>query len=93
MQDEGVSPDVANFMLISKACCNIGYDIEFVKKIHHEVSKQGLLEKDIALGTALLNTYRKWEVFDRLWIRHLLAWNALITVYTRVGNVIIFELF
>ena len=91
MQDEGICPTVVTISCVLKACIIVG-SLEIVEEIHAEVRKQGLLQKDIVLGTTLLDMYAKCgaldkarEVFERLPGRDVVSWNALISGYDRHG--------
>jgi pentatricopeptide repeat protein len=74
-----------------KDCGCIG-SLQKGEQIHAQVSIQGLVEKDIVLGNALVDMYAKCgalvkaqEVFDTLPVRDTIAWTALITGYARYG--------
>ena len=54
----GISPDMVTFICILKACGSTGA-IEKGKQIHHVIYSKGFLEKDIMLGTALVDMYVK----------------------------------
>ena len=58
MQRQGVSPDVITFVCILKECCSIRA-FEKGKAIHVEILKEGLLEKHVLVGNALVNMYTK----------------------------------
>ncbi|KAI5065495.1 hypothetical protein GOP47_0020190 [Adiantum capillus-veneris] len=92
MQYEGVCPDVVTYMGILKACSVIGA-IDKGKHIHDEISRQGLLEHNVALGGALVDMYAKCgalpqaqSVLEKLPSRNLIAWNALIGGYAQKGQ-------
>ena len=91
MQDTGVSPDNVTFISLLKACGTTG-SLEIGKDIDKTVRKQGLAQKDIMLGTALVDMYSRCgamekaqEVFEHLQVQDLVAWTALIAGYTRNG--------
>jgi hypothetical protein len=91
MQDEGTAPNAITFASMLKACGCIG-SLQKGEQIHAQVSIQGLVEKDIVLGNALVDMYAKCgalvkaqEVFDTLPVRDTIAWTALITGYARYG--------
>ena len=92
MQDEGYSPDVVTFICVLKACCSIGF-LEIGEEIHAKVNMEGLLQKDVVLGTALVDMYAKsgvirkaQEVFDSLPNRNVVTWNSLLTGYAQLGQ-------
>ena len=91
MRDEGPPPNRATFISVLKACGSIGA-AQMGQEIHAEIGKQGLLEKDIVLGTALVDMYAKCGmlekaqgVFDKLPAHNVVTWNALISGYTQHG--------
>ena len=62
------------------------------KQIHAEVLQEGLLHRNVYLGTALITMYARFgqvsksrEVFDELRVRNVVSFNALITGYVRLG--------
>ncbi|KAH7438079.1 hypothetical protein KP509_04G000300 [Ceratopteris richardii] len=92
MQFEGVLPDMVAFLLGLKACTAIGAT-ETGINIHVEIERQGLLEKDCSLGTALVDMYGKCglpskaqQVFDRLQGWDVVTCNALMTGYAQLGQ-------
>ena len=92
MRKEGLSPDAITFTCILKSCGEIG-DVDKGKQIHEEISKSGLLEKDIMLGTALVDMYAKCgvpikaqNVLENLPFRNTVSWNALIAGYAQRGQ-------
>ncbi|KAH7428142.1 hypothetical protein KP509_10G077700 [Ceratopteris richardii] len=92
MKREEVSPDSVTFMGVLKACSSMGA-MEMGEKLHHEITKQGLLACDEILGTALLNMYAKCgalakahQVFEQLPVRNLVTWSALIAGHVEKGE-------
>ncbi|KAI5069870.1 hypothetical protein GOP47_0016171 [Adiantum capillus-veneris] len=93
MQEEGLSPNAVTFICIFKACGSIPA-LQKGEEIHAEVDKQRLLEKDIMLGTALVDMYAKCgalakalKAFDDLPRRNVVSWNVLIAGYAQQGHV------
>jgi pentatricopeptide repeat protein len=89
MRREGLSPNAVTFICVLKACGNLKA-IEKGKQIHEEILKSGLLEKDVALGSALVDMYAKCgmvmkaqQVLEKLPIRNAISWCALIAGYAR----------
>ena len=87
MQLEGASPDAITFLCNLKACSNMGA-IEKGHEIHINMEKRGLIRMDIALGNTLVDMYAKCgslatagQVFEKLCVRNVVSWNALITGY------------
>lgn len=92
MQAEGVSPSAITFVSSLKAAVGMG-DMEKVEFIHNEMERQGFLGKDPAIGTSLIKLYAKCgllvkaqQVFDKLCIRDVVAWTALIAGYSEHGQ-------
>ena len=89
MQGEGLSPNGITFLCIVKACGSIGA-LDKGKQIQEEVVSRGLLEKDIVIGTALVDMYAKCgdltkaqEFLEQLPIRNVVSWSALISGYAQ----------
>ncbi|KAI5058862.1 hypothetical protein GOP47_0027032 [Adiantum capillus-veneris] len=92
MQSEGVSPNVATYMCVLKACGGIGAG-DKGQTIHAEINRQGLLETNVLVGGALLDMYAKCgllikaqDVFDSLQVRDAVSWTALIAGYSDHGH-------
>ncbi|KAI5080114.1 hypothetical protein GOP47_0005593 [Adiantum capillus-veneris] len=92
MQREGISPNSVTYTCILKACARMRA-IDKGKKIHEEISKQGLLEHDIILSTALVDMYAKCGclpqaqgVLEKLPSRSVVSWNALVAGYAQQGH-------
>ena len=92
MQSEGFSADGITFSCILKACGNT-WAIGKGKYIHEVIVSRNLLEKDAALGNALVDMYAKFgmltkanQVLEQLSLRDIVSWNALITGYAQQGD-------
>ncbi|KAI5057915.1 hypothetical protein GOP47_0027930 [Adiantum capillus-veneris] len=92
MLDGAISPDAITIICALKACGSLG-NIEKGKEIHAEVCRHGLSQKDMKIGTALVDMYAKCgvlpkaqEVFDELTARDVVTWNALISGYAQNGH-------
>lgn len=88
MQLECILPNSVSFACTLKACGDIGATLKG-EEIHARVERKGVLAKDAIVATALVDMYAKvgllvnaQEVFDKLPIRDVATWNALITGYT-----------
>lgn len=89
MQVEGVAPNALTFACGLKACGNVGA-LDKGEEIHVEIADRGLSQKNVFLGSALINMYAKCglleqarEVFDELPVRDVACWNAMITAYAQ----------
>ncbi|KAI5062550.1 hypothetical protein GOP47_0023089 [Adiantum capillus-veneris] len=83
MQSEGYCPDRITFLSLLKACGGMRA-ADGGQATHSAIVRVGLLEKDLAIGTALLDMYAKCamlaeaqEVFDTLVTHDIVSWNAL----------------
>ena len=72
MQLDGVSPDGITFVCILKACSSLGATSKGIE-IHVEIERQGLIERDILVGSTLVDMYARCgslvkahQVFDKL---------------------------
>ena len=91
MQNDGISPNAATFILCLRACGNIGAP-EKGEKIHRQIIRRGLLEQDISLGNAIIDMYMKCgsiamaqDVFKELPSRDVISWTTLIAGYVEHG--------
>ncbi|KAH7387961.1 hypothetical protein KP509_16G050700 [Ceratopteris richardii] len=92
MQADNIQPNTVTFLCSLKACGNV-VAIDKGIEIHAEIERQGLLERDPAVGTALVDMYAKCglleivhQVFHRLPFRDGICWTALMTAYAQVGE-------
>ncbi|KAH7296863.1 hypothetical protein KP509_26G041700 [Ceratopteris richardii] len=92
MRKEGKHPDAVTYACILKAC-GMTNEIRRGEQIHDEVVNQGMLCKNVVLGTALVDMYAKCgllmkaeEVLQELSNRGVVSWNALITGYAQQGK-------
>jgi pentatricopeptide repeat protein len=93
MLNEGFLPDAVTFTCILKACGST-QSIEKGIKIHDDIVHRGLLQKDVVLGTALVDMYVKCghlskaqEAHDELPVQDSISWSALIGGYVQQGKV------
>ena len=92
MQNEGHSPNSVTFVCLLKACANIRA-VEKGEKIHEQIVSGNWVEKDIALGTALIHMYSKCgmlrkarEILEGFPVRNAASWNALTSGYAEHGQ-------
>ncbi|KAI5072782.1 hypothetical protein GOP47_0012888 [Adiantum capillus-veneris] len=89
MQLGGYYPNAVTFKCVLKACGSIGASEEGLK-LHLQIAKEGLMESDLALGTALMDMYASCgmlpeaqSVFDQFNNQDIVSWNALMTGYSQ----------
>jgi pentatricopeptide repeat protein len=93
MHCEGLVPNAITFVCFLRACCDVGL-IHKGERVHAKiVHTEGLLQKDVLLGTALIDMYAKCgsvvraqAVFDALSVRNVASWSALIAAYSQLGK-------
>ncbi|KAI5058841.1 hypothetical protein GOP47_0027011 [Adiantum capillus-veneris] len=92
MQRDDVSPNAVTFVCIMKAC---GLTRAIIKgqEIHAHISRHALLQKNLVIGNSLVDMYAKWglitksrEVFDKLSVRDVNSWNAMIPGYAKLEH-------
>jgi pentatricopeptide repeat protein len=91
LQSEGMlQADSVTFVGAFNACASIGA-LEQGRRIHLQTIQSGC-ESDVFVGSSLLNMYAKCgsiedarKVFDRMPIRDVVAWNAMIVGYVKCG--------
>ncbi|KAI5076871.1 hypothetical protein GOP47_0008936 [Adiantum capillus-veneris] len=89
MQLEGFYPDAVTYVCMLKAFGSLR-DFDKGQEIHARLIRDGLLEINVHVGTALVDMYGKCgclskaqEVFDKLPDRNVISWTALIIGYTQ----------
>eukprot|EP00250_Pteridium_aquilinum_P016131 c22959_g2_i1 orf=717-2639(+) len=90
MQVEGVPMNTFTYVCSLKACGGVG-DITRGLKLHVEISKDGL-EGNVHVCSTLVDMYAEFgllvearRVLNKLPVRHVVSWNALITGYVEHG--------
>ncbi|KAH7365196.1 hypothetical protein KP509_18G013300 [Ceratopteris richardii] len=93
MKSEGIKPSPVTYACSLIACGSAGAADKGIG-IHEEVKSKGLLEKNLFVGSALVDMYVKCglldkaqDLFDVLPMRNVVTWCALITGYTQLGRV------
>ncbi|KAI5058786.1 hypothetical protein GOP47_0026956 [Adiantum capillus-veneris] len=93
MEIAGLSPDAVTYACILKACASIGA-AERGREMHAEIVRREFLQNDAVLGNALVDMYVKCgalasaqEIFDKLFVRDVATWTALLVGYYEAGNV------
>lgn len=89
---EGVCPNVVTIISGLNACSNIGATGKGLM-LHAQMENKEYDEKDLVLGTTLVNMYAKCgstviaqKVFDNLQARDAILWTALLEGYTEHGQ-------
>ncbi|KAH7405542.1 hypothetical protein KP509_15G074900 [Ceratopteris richardii] len=97
MRCEHISPDAVTCICGLRAC-GIRGDESMGWQLYLEIVKKGY-ERDIVVGSTLVDMFVKCgcimkaqSIFDKLSVRNVVTWNALITGYSEQGDVkIIFD--
>ncbi|KAI5058785.1 hypothetical protein GOP47_0026955 [Adiantum capillus-veneris] len=93
MQDANLAPNALTFTCILKACSSLR-GLGKGQDIHFEIARNGMLQTDVVLGSALVDMYAKCgalgiaqQVFEELPARNIVSWTALIAGYCQHGHV------
>ena len=80
------------FVALLKACAKTK-DLNQGSRVHESIIQKDLLQTNPYLGSSLISMYAKCgamamsqSVFDELWVRDLVCWNALISGYAQQGQ-------
>jgi len=91
MLGEGLSPDQFTFASVLSACASL-LDLRWGKKVHAHSIVTGF-EKDVFVGSALVDMYIKFDdidhafqVFDKMPERNVLSWTAMMVGYAQKGH-------
>ncbi|KAH7276797.1 hypothetical protein KP509_39G022100 [Ceratopteris richardii] len=92
MHLHGISPNAVTYVHLLKACGSIS-DVYKGQKFHMAVDRQGLLEKNLIIGSALVDMYincgrlaKAQIVFDKLTVKNIISWTTLISGYVEGGQ-------
>eukprot|EP01018_Ginkgo_biloba_P018427 Gb_38158 [translate_table: standard] len=92
MQQAGIQPDKFTFPFVLQACASLTA-LHEGKEIHDDIIRTGL-ESNVFVGSALVDMYAKCgsielarQVFDKMFDRNVVSWNALIAGYSKNGPV------
>lgn len=91
MRDSGAKMDHFTFSIIVRICTRLA-SLEHAKQAHASLVRHGFM-LDIVANTALVDFYSKWgriedarHVFDRMPVKNVISWNALIAGYGNHGH-------
>ncbi|CAK9270126.1 unnamed protein product [Sphagnum jensenii] len=91
MQYEGMMPDRFTFVQVLNACASL-QALEEGRRIHTQIIQSGC-ELDVYVANGLVDMYAKCKsmqdaqkVFDRMLIRDVFAWNAMILGHVKCGQ-------
>lgn len=91
MHRQRISPTMGTFVCGLKACSNIGSPFKG-QELHCEITQKGF-ERELLVGNTLVDVYAKCgllpdarHVLDKLPIRDVITWTALITGYAQRGE-------
>ena len=90
-QIENLTPDGTTLSSVLSACAELSF-VKLGKSIHGYAVKANI-DSDISTGTALVSMYAKCGfftpaliLFDRMPVKDVVTWNALINAYTQIGE-------
>ncbi|KAH7423042.1 hypothetical protein KP509_12G036800 [Ceratopteris richardii] len=91
MQADGIPGDAVTFARVLKACASTGA-VEKGEEIHNQILLEGVAENSQLIFNSLIGMYAKCglmskaqEVFDKLPVKDVVSWNALIAGYVQQG--------
>ncbi|KAI5085014.1 hypothetical protein GOP47_0001183 [Adiantum capillus-veneris] len=92
MEQEGAHPNRVTFVSVLDACATSA-NLSLGEKIHERI-KNSRFTMDTKVGTTLMNMYGRCgrvdcakAIFDKLPVRDLASWNAMIAAYAQHGQV------
>lgn len=91
MQGQGIFPDAVTYVSILSACVTAGA-LQKGGDIHAEIERIVTFKENKYIGNTLVHMYARCgllnnsqQVFDKLAVRDVVTWNALIAGYARFG--------
>jgi len=91
MQSSGVQPDSVTFVGLLNACAS-AVALEEGRGVHEQIIQSGC-ESEVYVGSSLVDMYAKCgsiedaqKVFDRMPIRNVVSWNAIILGHVKCGQ-------
>ncbi|KAH8972307.1 hypothetical protein BDL97_02G188100 [Sphagnum fallax] len=91
MEREGVQPVPLTFVGVLNACASVAA-LKEGKCVHEHIIQSGC-ESDVFVASSLVDMYAKcgsiedaWRVFNRIPIRNVVAWNAMILGLVKCGQ-------
>ncbi|XP_062004662.1 pentatricopeptide repeat-containing protein At4g21065-like [Rosa rugosa] len=91
MIDQGVVPDKVTMVTVVNACAKFG--AMHKARLVHDYIRRNKFYLDVILGTAMIDMYAKCgcvgsarEIFDRMQVRNVRTWSALIAAYGYHGR-------
>lgn len=90
MQDSGVKMDRITYSIVIRVCTRLA-SLQHARQAHAGLIRNGF-GYDVVANTALVDFYCKWgriedarNVFDRMPLKNIISWNALISGYGNHG--------
>lgn len=91
MRQKNITPDTFTFVQVLQACATT-HSLDEGRRIHGQIIESGC-ELDVFVGSSLINMYAKCgspdegrAVFDKMPIRNVVVWNAMIQGYARCAQ-------
>jgi pentatricopeptide repeat protein len=91
MQQEGVQPDPVTFVVVLNACASL-QALEEGSRIYEEIIQSSCKSDAFVIGS-LVDVYAKCgnmenacKVFDKMLLRDVVTWNAVIFGYVKCGQ-------
>lgn len=91
MQDEGLKPNSRSVVALLSACREVS-ELRSGLEIHAYGLRNGLLDLDAHVGTALIGFYLRFDIrmsrltFDSMLVRNVVSSNAIMTGYVDIGE-------